>query len=338
MMRIPFLFAVLALGVLLSSCSHKDQAASSDGAPHVTVTMRDGSRVGGTLTDNSATKITVAGDDGISRTIPVSQVGSVNYDSAPSAPAAVTSEPAPMPAASQPPAPSRVQYSTPASPAAPRKPADRPAAAMPPPPPPPPQDARMQPDGVIETHTHPVEAAITTKTYALPVGTDVSVRAEETIDSAKAVEGQTFAGEVTQDVLDADGNVVIPRGANAQLIIRSASKGGKIRGASDLVLDLAEVSIDGRQYELSTSDLVQQGKAGVGANKRTAIYTGGGAALGAIIGAIAGGGKGAAIGAGAGGGGGALAQILTKGGAIRIPVETVLKFQLDKPLHVTASR
>jgi hypothetical protein len=196
----------------------------------------------------------------------------------------------------------------------------------------------MQPDGVIETHTHPVEAAITTKTYALPVGTDVSVRAEETIDSAKAVEGQTFAGEVTQDVLDADGNVVIPRGANAQLIIRSASKGGKIRGASDLVLDLAEVSIDGRQYELSTSDLVQQGKAGVGANKRTAIYTGGGAALGAIIGAIAGGGKGAAIGAGAGGGGGALAQILTKGGAIRIPVETVLKFQLDKPLHVTASR
>jgi hypothetical protein len=196
----------------------------------------------------------------------------------------------------------------------------------------------MQPDGEIETHTHPVEAAITTKTYALPVGTDVSVRAEETIDSAKAVEGQTFAGEVTQDVLDADGNVVIPRGANAQLIIRSASKGGKIRGASDLVLDLAEVSIDGRQYELSTSDLVQQGKAGVGANKRTAIYTGGGAALGAIIGAIAGGGKGAAIGAGAGGGGGALAQILTKGGAIRIPVETVLKFQLDKPLHVTASR
>lgn len=336
MIRKPFLIAVLALGVLLSSCSHKDQAASSDGAPHVTVTMRDGSRVGGMLTENSATKITVAGDDGISRTIPVSQVGSVNYDSAPGAPPSATNDVAPMPAAAQSPAPSR-QQPAPASSATPRKSADRPAAAMPPPPPPP-QDARMQPNGEIETHTHPVEAAITTKTYALPVGTDVSVRAEETIDSAKAVEGQTFAGEVTQDVLDADGNVVIPRGANAQLIIRSASKGGKIRGASDLVLDLAEVSIDGRQYELSTSDLVQQGKAGVGANKRTAIYTGGGAALGAIIGAIAGGGKGAAIGAGAGGGGGALAQILTKGGAIRIPVETVLKFQLDKPLHVTASR
>jgi hypothetical protein len=196
----------------------------------------------------------------------------------------------------------------------------------------------VEPDGMTETHSHPTESAITTRSYALATGTTVSVRTEETIDSAKAVEGQTFAGEVTEDVLDADGAVVIPRGANAQLVIRSASKGGRIRGASDLVLDLQQVAIGGREYEISTSDVVEQGKSGVGANKRTAIYTGGGAALGAIIGAIAGGGKGAAIGAGAGGGGGALTQILTKGGSIRIPVETVLKFQLDKPLHVTAAR
>ncbi len=136
MMSKPLLFAVLAVGVLLSSCSHKDQAASSDSAPHVTVTMRDGSRVGGMLTENSATKITVAGDDGISRTIPVSQVGTVNYDSAP--PAAVN-DPAPMPAAAQPPTPSRLQPQPPAGSAAPRRPADRPASALPPPPPPPPR-------------------------------------------------------------------------------------------------------------------------------------------------------------------------------------------------------
>ena len=80
----------------------------------------------------------------------------------------------------------------------------------------------------------------------------------------------------------------------------------------------------------------KKGNSGVGANKRTAEYTGGGAALGAIIGAIAGGGKGAAIGAGAGAGAGALTQILTKGGAIRVPIETVLTFSLDKPLRVTA--
>jgi outer membrane lipoprotein SlyB len=53
-------------------------------------------------------------------------------------------------------------------------------------------------------------------------------------------------------------------------------------------------------------DLQQSGKQGLGANKRTAEYTLGAAAVGAIIGAIAGGGKGAVIGAGAGAGGGAL--------------------------------
>ena len=69
---------------------------------------------------------------------------------------------------------------------------------------------------------------------------------------------------------------------------------------------------------------------GFGANKRTAEFTGGGAALGAIIGAIAGGGKGAAIGAGAGAGAGAVTQVATKGGAIKVPAETLLTFQLDK--------
>jgi hypothetical protein len=329
-MKRQFILTVLMFGVFLSSCARKDQVAT-ESAPHVTVILRDGTRVGGSILENSATKVTVAGDDGITRTIPTTQVSSIDYGSAApvTSQAAASNEPPPPPARDQGPSPKPA-----------RKPAERQNAAIPPPPPPPPTESRqrMEPYGDTESHSHPAEAAITTKTYELESGTAVSVRSEENIDSAKAIEGQTFAGEVTEDVLDADGAVVIPRGANAQLIIRSASKGGKIRGASDLVLDLKQVAIEGRQYQLSTSDLVQQGKSGIGANKRTAIYTGGGAALGAIIGAIAGGGKGAAIGAAAGGGGGALTQILTKGDAIRIPVETVLKFQLDKPLHVTAAR
>ena len=169
----------------------------------------------------------------------------------------------------------------------------------------------------------------------MPAGTEVSVRNEETIDSSKAAEGQTFPAEVTKDVLDGEGNVVIPAGANAQIVIRSASQGGKIRGASDLVLDLATVAIDGRQYELSTADLAEKGRSGLGANRRTGEFTGGGAAIGAIIGAIAGGGKGAAIGAGSGAGAGAITQILTKG-TIRVPVESILTFKLDEPLRVNS--
>src|SRR4029077_11564777 len=157
---------------------------------------------------------------------------------------------------------------------------------------------------VHEHHYHPTRAEIHTKTYELPIGTELSVRNEETIDSGTAAEGQTYAAEIADDVLDGAGDVVIPHGSNAQIVIRSASKGGRFRGTSDLVLDLQSASVEGQKYLISTSDLRQSGKQGIGANQRTAEYTGGGAALGAIIGAIAGGGGGGAGGGGGGGGGG----------------------------------
>jgi hypothetical protein len=263
--------------------------------------MRDGTRVTGTVTSSSASELQLTGDDKIARTIPMAQVRSIQYDD--TTQPAVAETPAPIPA------PASASASAPAPPVA---------------------------DEPRHEHHHAVEAAITTRTHVLPVGTQISVRTEETIDSGKAVEGQTFPAEVTQDVLDGAGGIVIPRGSNAQIVIRSSSKGGKIRGASDLVMDLATVSVEGRQYELSTADLAERGKSGIGANKRTAEYTGGAAAVGAIIGAIAGGGKGAGIGAGAGAGAGALTQVLTKG-TIKVPVESVLTFRLDQPLGVRAA-
>jgi hypothetical protein len=184
----------------------------------------------------------------------------------------------------------------------------------------------------------PDRTAIKTTTFEVPAGTQVSVRNDELIDSSKATEGQTYAAEVTDDVRDAKGDVVIPRGANAQLVIKSVSSGGRIRGASDLVLDIQSVSVAGQQFAVSTTDLVKEGKDGVGANKRTAEYAGGGAALGAVIGAIAGQGKGAVIGGASGAGAGALAEVLTKGGSVKIPAETIMTFQLDKPVRIVERR
>src|SRR5258708_4515606 len=81
-----------------------------------------------------------------------------------------------------------------------------------------------------ERHEHPQESAIRSKTYEVSAGTEIAVRSEETIDSARAAEGQTFAAEVTNDVRDANGDVVIPQGANAQIVIRSSAKGGRFKG------------------------------------------------------------------------------------------------------------
>jgi hypothetical protein len=197
--------------------------------------------------------------------------------------------------------------------------------------------AAPAPEPTHEDHYHPAASAVMSKTRVLPAATELPIRTEETIDSGRAADGQVYAAEVASDVRDADGAVLIPRGSNAQIVIKSTSKGGKIRGASDLVLDLRSVSIEGQQYTLNTTDIEEKGHSGVGKNKRTAEFAGGGAAIGAIIGAIAGGGKGAAIGAGAGAGAGALGEIVTKG-KIKVPAETILTFKLDSALRVVEAQ
>src|SRR5262252_3251119 len=167
----------------------------------------------------------------------------------------------------------------------------------------------------------------------IDAGTTISVRTNEAID-AKDSDGRVFSGEVAEDVMDRAGRVAVPKGSKVEMIVRKAAD-----NENDLVLDLDSVMVNGQRYSVeSESSSVSAGKEGIGKNKRTGKYVGGGAAIGAIIGAIAGGGKGAAIGAGAGAGGGALTQVLTKGGSIRIPVETVLKFQLAEPLRVTKAQ
>lgn len=309
-MRRGIAFLALTGLLVLSSCAKREgtesatpSAESSAAAepavgPHALVHLKDGSRVPGTVVASSQTDMVVAGDDGIERKIPMAQIKSVEYTETRAA------QPAPPPAPPARTSPPPARTPQPAAPPAP--------AAAPPPP------------------------EVNARTYELPAGSEVSIRMNESIDSATASEGQRFDAQITRDTRDLNGNVVIPRGSRASVVIKSASKGGNFRGASDLVLDLQTVTIHQKVYRIDAADISQKGKSGVGANKRTATYGGGGAAIGAIIGAIAGGGKGAAIGAGAGAGAGVLTQVLTKGRSIKVPAESVLTFSLDRSLRVTA--
>lgn len=170
------------------------------------------------------------------------------------------------------------------------------------------------------------------QTDRVPSGTQITVRTNDSIDAKDSNEGRIYTGVVSDDVRDNSGRVVIPRGSNAELIVRDTSD-------RNLVLDLESVSINGRRYSVSTQDeyiSADQGrnKEGVGANKRTGKYVGGGAVIGSIIGAIAGGGKGAAIGAATGAGAGAVTQTVTRGGNVRVPSESLVTFRLDRPLRI----
>ncbi len=171
----------------------------------------------------------------------------------------------------------------------------------------------------------------------LPIGTQISVRTNESINAQTTVEGRTYSANIDSDVVDGSGRVVIPRGSEAALVIRSIDEGGKLTGGN-LVLDLQSVRVNGRGYLISTTDVVQRNPEGIGKNRRTGELVGGGAALGTIIGAVAGGGKGALLGALAGAGGGGAVQVLTKGNEIRVPAETQLTFRLDQPLQLSETQ
>ena len=171
----------------------------------------------------------------------------------------------------------------------------------------------------------------------LPSGTELTVRTAEDIDSSTAVVDQTFSAIVERDILGESHNVIIPAGSHAVLVVREMTSGGAT-GSPDIVLDMQSMTVSGRRYLVSTTDLKQDSGTGIGANKRTAQTIGGGAALGTIIGAIAGGAKGAAIGVLVGAAGGAGVQVLNRGKDVRVPAETLLTFTLNRPASLQAER
>lgn len=166
----------------------------------------------------------------------------------------------------------------------------------------------------------------------VPAGTEITVRTTDTIDAKNPSDSRIYRGVVDQDVMDRSGRVVVPRGSDAELIMRDVDK-------DTIVVDLEALQVNGRHYTVSAADEPinssgQESKEGVGANKRTGKYVGGGAIIGGIIGAIAGGGKGAAIGAATGAGAGAVGQTVTRGGSVKLPSESLITFRLDRALSV----
>jgi hypothetical protein len=161
----------------------------------------------------------------------------------------------------------------------------------------------------------------------ISAGTIIRVRTNETIDARNAAPGRLFTGVVAENVTNRSGGVVIPKGSIAELAVRGVSK-------HELALDLASITAGGRRYTVSSSQETIHGtkKAGIGKNKRTAKFLGGGAAAGSVIGAIAGGGTGALIGGLVGGGAGAGVQTLTRGKSVHVPAESLLTFRLERPL------
>lgn len=181
------------------------------------------------------------------------------------------------------------------------------------------------PSGPIQTTT--------TEPGVIPSGTTVAIRTNEKISTAQA--GQTFSGQVAENIEDQNGKILVPQGSPAELVVLKASSGGTF-GTPKLALGVRSITVNGKRYTVTTAATENRGEEGIGANRRTAEMVGGGAVLGTLIGAVAGGGKGAAIGAIAGAAAGAATQVITNGDRVEAPAETLLTFQLTQPWRLNA--
>src|ERR1700680_523702 len=75
----------------------------------------------------------------------------------------------------------------------------------------------------------------------IPPGTEIAVRTAETIALKRSDLGRIYPAVVDRDVYAADGELVIPRGSPAEVIVRQI-------GPDEFAVDLDSVTVDGRRY------------------------------------------------------------------------------------------
>ncbi len=179
------------------------------------------------------------------------------------------------------------------------------------------------PAPVVAPEPHVVELA---------AGTELAIRLGETLSTDHNYTGDTFRGTLDQRIIR-NGFIIAEKGSTVLGRIVDADKAGRVRGTSELGVTLTEINTtDGQKIEVQTNSVEKRGQTSTGTD--TAKIAGG-AALGALIGALGGGGKGAAIGAGAGGAAGTGVVLATRGKAAVLPSESRLTFQLASPVTIT---
>ena len=182
--------------------------------------------------------------------------------------------------------------------------------------------------------------------YTVPADTVIRVRMNERLTSNSARIGDRFTTTVTDPVY-AGGVEVIPAGSTIGGRVSSVRKAGR-RTPGSISVSFNQVrlpngathTINGSLTSLQTDDVNSDNEGGVtgrGNRKRDAVFIGGGAATGAIIGAIAGGGKGAAIGAILGGGLGTGARVYEREQEAEVKSGTEFGVILNQSVRMPAS-
>lgn len=159
-------------------------------------------------------------------------------------------------------------------------------------------------------------------TVTVAEGTRLVIRISETIDTKRHGASHRFRGQL-ESALVVDGVTVARRGTQVYGRILSASRAGRIAGASDLSIEFSDIMVDDQMHAMRTQGLKAQGSNEGG---RTAGRTARAAALGGLYGGSSSAKKGAKIGLGA--------SIITSGASINIPAGTLVETNLAVPLNL----
>ena len=165
----------------------------------------------------------------------------------------------------------------------------------------------------------------------LAVGTPAYVMIMQPINSRHTKPGDQFHGILVQDIVEQNGVIAVPRGADVVGTVIDSRGPGHLKGRPKLALQLTGLDIANDSYAL-TSNVWARG--GPGKGGQSAANIGGSAAAGAIIGGAVGGGGTALLGGLLGGLGGAGLSSLSSGPQLFVPAESVLTFYLNAPLTV----
>ena len=164
----------------------------------------------------------------------------------------------------------------------------------------------------------------------LPAGTEMRVRLAEALDTRRSRAGEVFTATLDTPVV-VNEKTVVPRGTEFRGHVTRSDESGRLKGRADLGVTLDSFELHGKSYRIETSS---QSRVSKGHKKRNSLLIGGGAGLGAALGAVAGGGKGALIGAGAGAAAGTGGAAATGKENVVLPVETPLTFSLRAPVRI----
>jgi len=176
-------------------------------------------------------------------------------------------------------------------------------------------------------------------TRTLSSGARFDVAANDTISSRTSKAGETFTAHVVEDVKNAAGQVVIPRGAVLNGTITAVKPAPNPKTPGTLTLSVTSVTVGGNTYPIDAAvDSIETIHKGRGVTTGDAAKVGAGAAAGAILGRVIGGNsKGTVIGGVVGGIAGAGVASSTKDSDIVLPAGAHIIVRLTKELTVSGS-